>query len=100
MRTTHLSTKQISTVLRQVESGAPVAEVVRKLGVRERAYYLWKKQYAHLLTNELRELRQLRDENGKLKPLVADLRLDKVMLQEVLGNLELERQPPKRTALE
>jgi putative transposase len=54
------------------------------LGVSEKTYYLWKKQYAHLLTNELRELRQLREENAKLKRLVADLTLDKVMLQEVL----------------
>jgi len=85
MRRSRFSAEQISTALRQVESGAPVAEVVRKLGVSEKTYYLWKKQYAHLLTNELRELRQLRDENAKLKRLVADLTLDKVMLQEVLG---------------
>ncbi len=85
MRKTRFSAEQISTALRQVESGAPVAEVTRKLGVSEKTYYLRKKQYAHLLTNELRELRQLRDENAKLKRLVADLTLDKVMLQEVLA---------------
>jgi putative transposase len=84
MRKSRFSAEQISTALRQVESGAPVAEVTRKLGVSEKTYYLWKKQYAHLLTNELRELRQLREENAKLKRLVADLTLDKVMLQEVL----------------
>ena len=67
---------------------APVAQVTRKLGVSEKTYYLWKKQYAHLLTNELRELRQLREENAKLKRLVADLTLDKVMLQEVLTKKE------------
>lgn len=85
MRKSRFSAEQISTALRQVESGAPVAEVTRKLGVSEKTYYLWKKQYAHLLTNELRELRQLREENSKLKRLVADLTLDKVMLQEVLA---------------
>jgi len=85
MRKSRFSAEQISTALRQVESGAPVAEVTRKLGVSEKTYYLWKKQYAQLLTNELRELRQLREENAKLKRLVADLTLDKVMLQEVLG---------------
>ena len=79
------SAEHISTALRQVESGAPVAEVCRKLGVSEKTYYLWKKQYAHLLTSELRELRQLREENAKLKRLVADLTLDKVMLQEVVA---------------
>lgn len=84
MRKSRFSAKQISTALRQVESGAPVAEVRRKLGVSEKTYYLWKKQYAHLLTTGLRELRQLREENAKLKHLVADLPLDMVMLQEVL----------------
>ena len=56
MRKSRFSAEQISTALRQVESGVPVAEVTRKLGVSEKTYYLWKKQYAHLLTNELREL--------------------------------------------
>ena len=85
MRKSRFSAEQISTALREVESGAPVVEVCRKLGVSENIYYLWKKQYAHLLTNELRELRQLREENTRLKRLVADLTLDKVMLQEVVA---------------
>jgi putative transposase len=58
------------------------------MGVSEATFYLWKKQYAHLSITELRELRQLREENTKLKRLVADLTLDKVMLQEVLGKKE------------
>ena len=85
MRKSRFSAEQISTALRQVESGAPVAEVTRKLGVSEKTYYLWKKQYAHLLTNELRELRQLREENGRLKRIVADLTLDRQILQEIVS---------------
>jgi len=65
-----------------------VGEVTRKLGICEKPYYLWWKEYAHLLANELCELRQLRDENAKLKRLVADFTLDKVMLQEVLEKKE------------
>jgi putative transposase len=85
MRKSRFSVEQIGTALRQVESGAPVAQVSRRLGISEATFYLWKKQYAHLSITELRELRQLREENAKLKRLVADLTLDKVMLQEVLG---------------
>jgi putative transposase len=85
MKKSRFSEEQIATALRQVESGAPVTQVARRLGITEAAFYLWKKQYAHLSTNELRELRQLREENAKLKRLVADLTLDKVLLQEVLG---------------
>ena len=85
MRKSLFSAEQISTVPRQVESGAPVAEVCRKLGVSEKTYSLRKKQYAQLVTSELRELRQRREQNTKPKCLVADLTLDKVMLQEVLG---------------
>jgi putative transposase len=82
MRKSRFSAEQISTALRQVESGGAGSRGHAQIG--EKTYYLWKKQYAHLLTNELRELRQLREENAKLKRLVADLTLDKVMLQEVL----------------
>jgi putative transposase len=55
------------------------------MGVSEATFYLWKKQFAHLSASELREVRQLREENTRLKRLVADLTLDKVMLQDVLG---------------
>jgi putative transposase len=85
MRKSRFSEEQIATALRQVESGAPVAQVSRKMGVSEATFYLWKKQFGHLSASELREVRQLREENIRLKRLVADLTLDKVMLQDVLG---------------
>jgi len=70
--------------LRQAESGTPVAEICRKLEVTETTFYRWKKKYGGLGVSELRELKQLREENRKLKQLVADLSLDKSILQEAL----------------
>jgi putative transposase len=61
-----------------------VPDICRQLGVREATFYAWKKKYAHLGVSELRRLRQLEDENGRLKRLVADLTLDKHMLSEAL----------------
>ena len=79
------SPEQIAAALRQAESGTPIAELARKLGVHENTIHLWKKRFGDLGTPEIRELRQLRDENAKLKRLVADLTLDKTMLQDVIG---------------
>lgn len=76
--------EQITYALRQAEAGTPVLEVCRKLGVTEQTFYRWKRKFAGLGVAELRKLRQLEDENRKLKQLVADLTLDKHMLQEVL----------------
>jgi len=76
--------EQIVRALRQAESGVPVTEICRALGVSEPTFYRWKKQFGGLGVSELRELRQLREENGKLKRLVADLTLDKHILQESL----------------
>jgi putative transposase len=76
--------EQIVAALRRVEGGMPVAEVCRKLGVTEQTYYRWKKKYAGLGVAELRRIKQLEDENRRLKGLVADLTLDKQMLQEVI----------------
>lgn len=78
------SEEQIVYALRQAEAGTPVLEVCRKLGVTEQTFYRWKRKFAGLGVAELRRLRQLEEENRKLKQLVADLTLDKHMLQEVL----------------
>jgi putative transposase len=66
--------------LRQAEGGKKVGDVCREMGISQQAFYSWKKRFAGLGLNELRELRQLREENGKLKTLVADLSLDKHIL--------------------
>ena len=76
---------EILRVLREAESGDTVVEICRKHGISQQTFYLWKKKYAGLGLNELRELRQLRDENAKLKRLVADLSLDRHILQEIVA---------------
>jgi len=85
MRKSHYSEEQIAFALRQAEQGTPVAEVTRKMGISEQTFYRWKKKYGGLGTSELRRLKQLEEENRKLKKLVADLSLDKLMLQDVLS---------------
>lgn len=77
--------EQIIYALRQAEAGNKVADICRELGISQQAFYSWKRRYAGLGLSELRELRQLREENRKLKTLVADLTLDKHILQEVLS---------------
>jgi putative transposase len=84
MKRSRYSEAQVTYALRQAESGTPVADVCRQLGVSEATFYNWKKKYAGLGITELRELRQLREENTKLKRLVADLTLDKHILSEVV----------------
>jgi putative transposase len=84
MKKSRFSEEQIAYTLRQVESGTPVGDVCRQVGVSEATFYTWKKKFAHLGVSELRRLRQLEDENGRLKRLVADLTLDKHMLSEAL----------------
>jgi putative transposase len=78
------SEEEILRVLREAESGDTVVEICRKHGISQQTFYLWKKKYAGLGLNELRELRQLREENAKLKRLVADLSLDRHVLQEIV----------------
>ena len=84
MKRSKFSEEQIAYALRQVEAGTPASDVCRQLGVSEATFYAWKKKYAHLGVSELRRLRQLEDENNRLKRLVADLTLDKHMLSEAL----------------
>ncbi len=84
MRKSRFTEEQIAMALRQGEAGTPSEEICRKLGVSEATYFRWKKRYGGLGVSELRELRQLRDENRKLKGLVANLSLDKTILQEAL----------------
>ena len=76
--------EQNAFALRQAESGVPVQEVCRKMGVTDVTFYRWKKKFAGMGVAELRRLRQLEEENRKLKQLVADLSLDKEMLQDVI----------------
>ncbi len=85
MRTSKFTPEQILQALRQAESGTTVADICRKMGVAEATFYRWKKQYAGLDMSELRELKQLRDENRRLKAVVADLTLDKSILRDALG---------------
>ena len=77
--------EQIVAALRQAEAGTPVAEICRKLGVTEQSFYRWKRKFAGMGVAELRRLKLLEEENRRLKQLVADLTLDKHMLQEVVG---------------
>jgi putative transposase len=84
MKKKRFSEEQISYTLKQAESGTPVTEVCRNLGISEQTFYRWKRKYAGMGIAELRRLKQLEQENKKLKQLVADLSLDKQMLQDVL----------------
>jgi putative transposase len=77
--------RQMAFALRQAETGTPVAEIVRKMGISEPTFYRWKKRFGGMGVPEIRRLRQLEDENRRLKQLVADLTLDKQMLQEALS---------------
>jgi putative transposase len=84
MRKSRFSDEQIAAALRQAEAGTPIADIARKLGISENTFYTWKKRFGSLGTPEIRELRQLREENAKLKGLVADLSLDRQILQDVV----------------
>ncbi|MBU6320356.1 MAG: transposase [Alphaproteobacteria bacterium] len=85
MKRKRFSTEQIVSALKQVELGLPVADLIRQLGISEQTYYRWKKSYAGLESDQVRELRQVVDENTRLKKLVAELSLDKAVLQDVLS---------------
>ena len=85
MKKKRFTDEQIAYALRQAEAGTKVTELCRKLGVSQQTFYRWRRQFAGMGVAELRELRQLRQENRLLKRLVADLSLDKHMLQEVIS---------------
>lgn len=84
MKRTKFTEQQIVFALKQAETGTRVDEVCRKMGISEATFYNWKKKYGGLGVSELRELKQLKEENARLKQIVADLSLDKQMLQDVL----------------
>lgn len=84
MKKKRFSVEQIVGVLKQAEAGVPVVELIRKVGISEQTFYRWKKQYVGLESDQVREMKQLQDENSRLKQLVAELSLDKTMLQDVL----------------
>lgn len=85
MKKTKFSDEKIAYILRQAEAGTPAIEVCREHGISEQTFYRWKKRFAGMGVGEVRRLRQLEEENNKLKQLVADLSLDKAMLQEVIS---------------
>ena len=84
MKKKRFSVEQITAVLKQAEAGAPVGDLRRQVGISEQTFYRWKKAYGGMLPSEARELKQRREENARLKRVVADLTLDKVMLQDVV----------------
>ena len=83
------SPESIASVLRKAESRIPIAQLARQAGVHENTIHLWKKKYGQLGISEIREMNELRDENTRLKRLVADLTLGKLMLQDVLSKKKL-----------
>jgi putative transposase len=85
VKRTRFSVEQIVAVLKQAEMGAPIADLIRHLGIAEQTFYRWKQRYAGLESDQVRQFKQLQDENTQLKRLVVELSLDKVMLQDVLA---------------
>jgi putative transposase len=84
MKASKFTDAQKAFVIKQGEEGTPVAEVCRKAGISQATYFNWKKKYAGLLPTEMRRLRELEEENGRLKEIVADLTLDREMLQDIV----------------
>jgi putative transposase len=85
MRKSRFTEEQIAYALQQAEYGTPIAEVIRKMGITKQTFYRWKKKYSGMTSSEVRRLKQLEEENRRLKRLVADLSLDKAMLQDVIS---------------
>ena len=85
MKRKRFSVEQIVAVLKQAELGMPVADIIRQVGIAEQTFYRWKRQYAGLQSDQVREFKQLQDENQRLKKVVAELTLDKAILQDVVA---------------
>ncbi len=85
MKKKRFSVEQIVAVLKQAELGLPVVDLIRQVGVSEQTFYRWKRQYAGLESDQVREFKQVTEENIRLKKLVAELSLDKAVLQDVLS---------------
>lgn len=85
MKRKRFSVEQIVAVLKQAELGIAVADLIRQIGISEATFYKWKKQYAGLESDQVREYKQMAEETGRLKKLVAELSLDKAVLQDVLS---------------
>ena len=84
MKASKFTDAQKALVIKQGEEGTPVAEICRKAGISQATYFNWKKKYAGMLPTDMKKLRELEDENRRLKKIVADLSLDKEMLQDVI----------------
>jgi putative transposase len=84
MKASKFTDAQKAFIIRQGEEGTPVAEICRKAGISQATYFNWKKKYAGMMPSEMKRLRELEDENGRLKRIVADLSLDKEMLQDIV----------------
>lgn len=97
MKASKLTDAQKAFVIKQCEEGAPVAEVCRKAGISQATYFNWKKNYAGLLPSEIRRLRELEEENGRLKRIAADLTLDREMSQDVIRRPERRRSKAQPT---
>jgi len=90
MRKSRFSVEQIVASLKQVELGMPVSDLIRQLGISEQTFYRWKKLYGGLQSDQVRELKQLQEENARLKKVVAELTLDKAILQDVVKKASVE----------
>jgi putative transposase len=84
MKASKFTDAQKAFIIRQGEEGMPVADICRKAGISQATYFNWKKKYAGMMPSEMKRLRELEDENGRLKRIVADLSLDKEMLQDIV----------------
>lgn len=85
MKRSKFTEEQIAFALKQAELGVPIGEVCRKLGIAEQTFYRWRAKYGNMMPSDVKRLKQLEEENRKLKQMIADLSLDKAMLQDVLS---------------